>query len=141
MSLAMSDTRGELSLPMEITAVQSQGPVWSPDEMIQRVGGDEALARELVSLFLVECPRLLDTVRVAVAGSNADEIRRAAHAFKGMVANFTSGSPATVAFELEKLGRARQVNGAPEILSRLETDVELFMTALREYDSGTVRNA
>jgi two-component system, sensor histidine kinase and response regulator len=110
--------------------------VWSPEPMIQRFDGDEALVRQLVSLFLIECPRLLEEVRSSVNVGAAEEVRRTAHAFKGMVANFTTGAPMTTASELEQLARSGRVDTAPELLSRLETEVAALVDALRAYDAA-----
>ena len=117
------------------------GFVWSPDQMIARLGGDEALARQLVTLFLSECPRMMAQVRDSVeqgsadAVRHADGIRRAAHAFKGSVSNFATGGPTATAFELEDIGREGRVSDAPAVLARLELDVASLLDQLRAFDT------
>jgi HPt (histidine-containing phosphotransfer) domain-containing protein len=102
--------------------------------MLERLGGDEELARQLVTLFLAEYPRMLEAVRESVACSSAEAVRQAAHAFKGSVGNFTDGPPATTAFELELMARGNSLQDAPAALARLEHDVELFAAALRRFE-------
>jgi HPt (histidine-containing phosphotransfer) domain-containing protein len=104
--------------------------------MIERLGGDEELARQLVELFVSECPRMISEIRDSVAGADADKIRRAAHAFKGSVGNFTDGVPMTTAFALERLGAAGNVAEATGLLPQLEREVEQFIAALRRFEAG-----
>jgi len=101
--------------------------------MVTRLGGDVALARQLAVLFVEECPRMLDQVRESLRGTDADVVRRAAHAFKGSVANFIETGPAATAFELECLGRDNRLENAPAIGARLEREVEALLVDLRRF--------
>jgi HPt (histidine-containing phosphotransfer) domain-containing protein len=109
---------------------------WSPQPLVDRLGGDEELARQLVSLFLTEYPQMVSTVRESVASGSADRIRRAAHALKGSVSNFTDGAPTTTAFELEQIGRESRLSDAPAVLDRLQRDIDAFAAQLRAYEQG-----
>ena len=111
-------------------------PRWSPVAMIERLGGDEELAHQLVELFVAECPRMMTVVRESVESGNADQVRRAAHAFKGSVGNFTDEAPMTTAFELEQIGRDGQLDQAATVLVRLEAEVEQFLAALGRFEAG-----
>lgn len=115
--------------------------VWSPDAMIARLGGDEELARQLVSLFLDECPRMLEQVRSSVADGTPDLIRRAAHAFKGSVSNFIPDGPTATAFALETIGREERVVDAPATLARLEREVDMLLVQLRAFDAASASNS
>jgi HPt (histidine-containing phosphotransfer) domain-containing protein len=109
---------------------------WSPSAMIERLGGDEELARQLAELFVLECPRMMTEVRDSVAGGDADRVRRAAHAFKGSVGNFTDDAPTTTAFEMEVMGMDGRIEQMPALLARLESEVSGFLDALRRYEQG-----
>jgi two-component system sensor histidine kinase/response regulator len=119
--------------PQHATAAAT---TWSPAGMIERLGGDEELARQLVELFVSECPRMMSEIRDSVAGADADKIRRAAHAFKGSVGNFTDGVPMTTAFALERLGAAGNVVEATGLLPQLERELDEFIAALRRFEAG-----
>ena len=110
--------------------------VWSPNQMIARLGGDEQLTRQLVTLFLSECPRMMAEVRESVEQGSADVIRRAAHAFKGSVSNFSTEGPTVTAFALERLGREGNVAGAHALLARLEREVAALLDQLRAFDAN-----
>ena len=120
------------------TNVESEtedGSGWSPERMVARLGGDEALTRQLVSLFLTECPRMMAEVRASVAEGSAEVMRRAAHAFKGSVSNFTDRGAVVTARELEDIGREDRLADAPATLARLERDVAVLVNRLREFES------
>ena len=109
-------------------------PAWSPEAMLGRLGGDEPLARQLAALFLGECPRMMIAIREAVALGSAEDLRRAAHAFKGSVGNFTDGPPMTTAFELEQIGRDNRIAAAPAVLSRLDAEVDALVADLQKFE-------
>jgi HPt (histidine-containing phosphotransfer) domain-containing protein len=109
--------------------------VWSPQQMIERLGGDEELARQLVTLFLGECPRMMAEVRESVEQGTPDLVRRAAHAFKGSVSNFITGGPTATAFALESIGRDGRIAEAPAVLARLEREVDSLVAQLRAFDA------
>jgi HPt (histidine-containing phosphotransfer) domain-containing protein len=110
---------------------------WSPAVMLERLGGDDELARQLVELFIAECPLMMAVVRDSVASGDPDQVRRGAHAFKGSVGNFTDDAPMTTAAELEHLGREGQIDRARVLLARLEVEVEAFLDALHRFEQGT----
>jgi HPt (histidine-containing phosphotransfer) domain-containing protein len=118
-----------------VASGSDDGSGWSPERMVARLGGDEGLVRELVSLFLLECPRMMATVRESVEQGSADVVRRAAHAFKGSAANFTDRGAVATAFELEEAGRNGRLEEAPALLARLERDVAALTQQLREFEA------
>jgi HPt (histidine-containing phosphotransfer) domain-containing protein len=104
--------------------------------MLDRLGGDEELARQLVELFVAECPRMMEVVRQGVASGDADQLRRAAHAFKGSVGNFTEDAPMTTAAELERIGGTGELGTAARLLAQLEAEVAAFVVSLRQFEEG-----
>jgi two-component system, sensor histidine kinase and response regulator len=106
---------------------------WTPDELIERLGGDPELARQMAVLFVEECPNMLGAVRQSVSEGEPDGIRRAAHAFKGSVANFIHGGPAATALALEEAGREGRLADAPALLARLEQEVADLIPQMRAY--------
>ena len=109
---------------------------WSPERMLARLAGDEELARHLVEIFINECPRMLETVRVAVEQNSAEALRRAAHAFKGSALNFVDEGSAATAFELEQMGREGQIADARSVFERLEREAAGLLDELRRYQTG-----
>jgi signal transduction histidine kinase/CheY-like chemotaxis protein len=118
------------------TARAGAGSPFSADAMLSRLGGDESLARELVGLFIAECPRMMSEVRESVVSDSADAVRRAAHALKGSIANFSDGGAMQSAFVLEQLGREERLQDAPAALATLEREVEALLRHLRGFAAG-----
>jgi HPt (histidine-containing phosphotransfer) domain-containing protein len=108
---------------------------WSPRELIDRLGGDEPLARQLVALFLAEYPRLLRRLRDSVTSGRADDVRRAAHAAKGCLANFVEGGPERTAFQIEQLGAEGRLEPVAPLLIRLEHEVEALVDRMHQFEA------
>jgi HPt (histidine-containing phosphotransfer) domain-containing protein len=104
--------------------------------MITRLGGDEELARQLITLFIQECPRMMEQVRESVQQGTPDLVRRAAHAFKGSVSNFIAEGPTATAYALESIGRDGRTADAAAVLARLEREVEILMSQLRAFEAA-----
>jgi HPt (histidine-containing phosphotransfer) domain-containing protein len=122
----MSNTRSTLAVKDSVTP-------WTPERMLTRLGGDEELAKQLAALFIEESPQMLERVRESVQQTDPDVVRRAAHAFKGSVANFVEGGAAATAVELEAMGRDKNLADAPRVLARLEREIEALLVDLRRF--------
>ena len=110
---------------------------WSPTGMIERLDGDDALARQLVMLFLGEYERLLANLRTALAAGSADDVRRAAHAAKGCLANFIEGGPQATAHQIEQLGAAGRLSEVPALSAQLEGEVAALVLEMQAFERGT----
>lgn len=108
------------------------------DALVQRFGGNAALVRELIALFVEDCPRMLAEVRGSVDAGCADRIRRSAHSCKGAVGNFTTGPAFDAALALERLGRSGDVAGAPAALAALEREVTALLRAMHRFTEESV---
>lgn len=111
--------------------------IWTPDQMIDRLGGDDELARQLVTLFIGECPQMMAQLRESVEQGTPDLVCRAAHAFKGSVSNFLLDGPTVTAFALETMGRDGRLDDAQAALSRLERQVDVLIAQLRAFEAAT----
>jgi len=110
---------------------------WSPAAMIERLDGDDVLARQLVTLFLGEYERLLANLRQALAADSADDVRGAAHAAKGCLANFIEGGPQATAHQIEQLGAAGRLSEVPALSAQLENEVVALVLAMQAFERGT----
>jgi protein-histidine pros-kinase len=106
---------------------------WSAAATVDRFGGDEALVRELVGLFVESCPRWLDSLRARLRENDLPALGKAAHAFKGSVSNFTKDGPTASALQLEQACAAGRRDAAAAALQRLEQDVQKLIAAMRTF--------
>ena len=102
------------------------------DAALERVGGDEAMLRDLVEMFFAECPKLMQQIHEHIAGADGPELRRAAHTLKGSAHVFGAEAAAAAAHRLEEIGREEAFADAEEALALLEDEVARLLPALRE---------
>ncbi len=85
---------------------------------------------EAVGMFLEDYPPMVDEIRSAVVDSDAERLRRQAHALKGMLGNFQAQDAVLVARELEEMGRDRRLEDAGSAMAKLAAEVERLKAAL-----------
>jgi PAS domain S-box-containing protein len=106
-------------------------------DLLDRVGGDRALLREMVRLFLETYPASLAELREAVSRGEAGAVHRLAHTFKGMVGHFGARAAVEAALRLEMMGRAGELGGAAEAWAALAAEAERLRPAMaRLLDEG-----
>ena len=98
--------------------------------VLERVGGDESLLREITAIFLTEYPTLLEEIRSAVRTGDPGRVEKCAHTLKGCVANFGVEQATTAAFKLERIGRENHLEEAPAALRILERQFSVLTPAL-----------
>ena len=102
--------------------------------------GDEELAAEIVALFIVEAPAMV-TRRDAVRGDSIEEIRQAAHAFKGAVGNLARVRPMETSARLEAIARGRPRGTPRRSMTQLDQQVTGLLDELASSppSKGTMR--
>jgi PAS domain S-box-containing protein len=107
-----------------------QETILDPTGVLKAVGGDRELLRELVTMFVEECPRMLGEIRNALAEGNAARLRRAAHSLKGAAATLGGVECVTLALQLENLGRAGNMPPTETAFEVLRESLVRFHLAL-----------
>jgi two-component system sensor histidine kinase/response regulator len=106
------------------------------DDVIDRaallagVNGDRHLLRDLVRLFLADCPKRLAEIKEAIRGRDAEALRIAAHTLKGSVGNFAAKKTFAAAKRLEIMGAEGDAD-AGEACKALETELARFTEELK----------
>lgn len=93
----------------------------------RRVGGDDALLRELAVIFIDDAPELLAQAQASV---DTERARRAAHSLKGLASNF-SESTATAAQAVEEAHRSGDTARLPRAIANLSASVERLIGGLQ----------
>jgi PAS domain S-box-containing protein len=102
-------------------------------DSLRELGGDDFLA-EVIETFLADAPTLLGALRRSLDEEDADELRRAAHTLKSN--GFTLGVEgfADLCQELERRARSGALDGAAELIDRIDREyaaLEDTLAALR----------
>jgi CheY-like chemotaxis protein/HPt (histidine-containing phosphotransfer) domain-containing protein len=105
---------------------------------LKRVDGDLELMKELVELFLGECPQRMAEIREALTRRDAATLQRAAHTLKGSVGNFAAGEAVEAAQHLEAFGRAQDWRQAENAWTALNEAIDRLKPALAEVCQAAV---
>jgi len=98
--------------------------------------GEPDIVQELAEAFQFETPPLLEILREAVAKEQPEQLRRAAHNLKGSSHNLGARTMATLSAELETIGKNGTVQGAAELVTRLEQEYQRVCQALAAEGGG-----
>jgi two-component system, sensor histidine kinase and response regulator len=94
------------------------------------------LLREIVRLFLADCPRRLAGIKEAVRRGDAEALRIEAHTLKGSVGNFAAKQAFAAAQRLEIMGRDGDLTKAGEARMALESELARLTEALTKLTRG-----
>jgi CheY-like chemotaxis protein len=92
--------------------------------------GEPDIVQELAAAFQFETPPLLQALRQAVAQGQPKQLKWVAHNLKGSSQNLGARSMADLSGELETIGKNGTVEGAAELLTRLEQEYRRVCQAL-----------
>jgi signal transduction histidine kinase/DNA-binding response OmpR family regulator len=95
------------------------------NEMLERIDGNLGLLQSIISIFQEDHPAQLRRIKEAVAAGDATTLTSVAHTLKGSLLALAADRAAAAALELEKLGRQSHFEGARELVSTLESEVEM----------------
>jgi signal transduction histidine kinase/CheY-like chemotaxis protein len=91
--------------------------------LLDQVGGDVDLMKEIADVFVAESPRMLAQIRSAIERGDCATLERVAHAFKGAISVFSLSAATKVAQDLEHVGSKGDLTAAPGLLVLLEDHV------------------
>jgi CheY-like chemotaxis protein len=100
--------------------------------VLESVGGDWNLLRQIVELFLANCPQMMVELRDAIVRSDAGALRLVAHTLKGAMSHFGALAAYEVT-QLEWMGRTGDLAGATESLAILEDEIHRLEQDLVEF--------
>ena len=126
--------------PLDAEKQAELGPALDPTvlaELRQFQGeGEPDIVWELAEAFAFETPPLLETLRQAVASGQPEQLKRAAHNLKGSSNNLGARTMAALSAELETIGKNGTVEGAVELVTRLEQEYQRACQALAAEIAG-----
>jgi len=89
----------------------------------ERVAGDADLLREIIELFLADCPERLLELHEALTHQDCTALARAAHRLKGALGNISANNALAAVRRVETSAREGDVHAATEALARLEDEL------------------
>jgi PAS domain S-box-containing protein len=96
----------------------------------KRLGGNDRLLAQVLTLFQEDSRRLMGELAAAVADGDAPRLGRAAHALNGALGNLSAAAARAAATRLEALARAGGLGEAPGAYRALVGEIERLNAAL-----------
>jgi CheY-like chemotaxis protein/HPt (histidine-containing phosphotransfer) domain-containing protein len=118
------------------SAPPSRPLVWQRSAMLERMDEDENLLNEVLGIFLDDYPKSLAQLEAAVSGHKADVLERVAHSLKGELGYLAVPEVSELARRLQEMGRVRNFNGARELLTELERQLNQLAVLIRKTLGG-----
>jgi len=131
-AVATSASAPEVTGNVRLSECGDERALLDQEWLLARVGGDAGLLSELVDLFLLEYPRLLDTLGEAVTKEDAPTLIEAAHALKGSLAYFGDSAALEAVSQLEAMGNTGNLVDSPRALDRLVVELDRLGPLLRQ---------
>jgi two-component system, sensor histidine kinase and response regulator len=89
------------------------------EKALERAMGDKDFLKMLLGGFIQELPDQIESLKVAVAGTDAVALTEQAHKLKGAAANLSAYGVSSAAKSLEEIGRSQNMDEANQILEVL----------------------
>jgi HPt (histidine-containing phosphotransfer) domain-containing protein len=104
---------------------------WNMSKTLEQLGGDEALFREVIDIFLDQAPKHLAALLVAVEQGQAETVETTAHTLRGELGYLDIPETLQRASEIEEAGRSKDVSRVTRLLPQFEADINGLFTAIR----------
>ncbi len=112
----------------------SSAMVRTPIEtLLQRVGGDEKLARQVIATFLRDTPKRVIAMQKALKQKNGVSLASLAHAVKGSISIFDANLAREQAEKLQESSRANDFTDLAAVYDRLKEEIAKLEANLRGY--------
>ncbi|MFH1731761.1 MAG: response regulator, partial [Planctomycetota bacterium] len=122
--------------PVPAVAPPERPPVVDRAALLERVGGDRVLLRELVEAFLAERQAILDDLADAISEGDPQSVERAATRMRCSLGTLGAERAAEAARQLEDLGREGRLEDVAGALEALEQSIVIV-----ERDLGAITGA
>jgi two-component system, sensor histidine kinase and response regulator len=105
-------------------------PIFDRVTFGDRLMDDEDLIQQILSTFLEDTSRRIETLKEHVAKGHAVEAGEQAHAIKGAAASVSGEALRAIAFEMEKAGRSNDTEKLTAMMPQLENGFERLRSAI-----------
>ena len=116
-----------------LKAVNADVASFNQEDLLERLMGDEDLARQLIRGFVDDMPRQLAALAEAVSNNDASRYRLVAHSIKGAAGNVGGSEVQKTAAKLEQDGSIGDLSGAAAGLRELWANFERARPAMEDF--------
>jgi HPt (histidine-containing phosphotransfer) domain-containing protein len=99
---------------------------------MERLDGDEELLRDILEIYVEDVPRLIEKIKKAHEQNDAELVDREGHTLKGASANIGAPALRETAYQIEKAGKAGDLEGVDALIDRVEKDFDELKSVLAQ---------
>jgi signal transduction histidine kinase/DNA-binding response OmpR family regulator len=115
---------------VKVERPSNQETVFDKSALLERLGDDETLFDEIVSIFLKDIPVQLKALKDALDNNDAETVWKKAHRIKGASANIGAQKTSDVALEIESSGRQGDLRAISDLMEKLEQEIDKLQEVL-----------
>jgi len=123
----------ELEMVHESEIVHESLPkndIFDKNSFIDRLLGDEDLAKEIIKGFIEDSLRQINTLKEAIDNRDTDVIHCQAHSLKGAAANISATVLKELAYQIEIAGQTKNLIKAASLIPKLDEQFEVLKKRL-----------
>ena len=110
--------------------------LFDPCALLERLGGDGDLWRELLSEFVTDVASKVDVICETASTGDQETVRREGHSITGASATVGAKALSAVGFEIECAGKDGRLDDVPALLDQLKTNITKLRRILLEHGIG-----
>ena len=131
----IAGSASEMGAPTENTPAPPSPTVteFELEDLLERLGGNDVLARRVITRFLSDAPEQLAVLARAVENTDSETAHRAAHSIKGAAANAGGPRVCEAARKLEQLSGDSNWAAATAMLPELSARFESLRPVLEKF--------
>ncbi|MFO7917244.1 MAG: PAS domain S-box protein [Anaerolineae bacterium] len=114
------------------SAAGSGAEVFDRADLLERLDGDEEIARKVIKVFLEDAPRRLAVLEDALEKGDAALVQRQAHTLKGAASNLAAPALQAAALRVEEAAEADDLSRAASRFEALEEAFDQLRPVLEE---------
>ncbi len=123
--------RSTIASKSHSAATASENVDW--EQAFATVGGERKLLQELINVFLKDEAKMLANIEGAIKQDDGKELRLAAHAIKGALIHLGGRKAASLAGELESLGKNEELAGADGVFLRFRESLQGVVEEMKTF--------
>jgi HPt (histidine-containing phosphotransfer) domain-containing protein len=108
----------------------SKDDIFDKNSFLDRLLGDEDLAKEIIKGFIEDSLRQIGTIKEAFDNRNPNVIHRQAHSLKGAAANISATALKELAYQIEIAGETGDLIKAASLIPKLDEQFEVLKKRL-----------
>ena len=116
-----------------VTQVSETCRLFNPEAALSGLANQADLLRDLVEVFIDDCPRLLQTVDEAIESGDREALHRTAHSIKGSVTHFSSPEAQEAAQHLENIAVEAPISDIESAREALALKLDRLLAVLQDW--------